>query len=1244
MARSRDNPRTQRGLAYLGLAEGPINPTGLDILIGPEATDALWRAAGHLLRRNRHKDWTIFHNSFRIFLKNQTSLRHGLPDDQQVRDRYVELAEMARNSPDAVIQRWMELRYFARADKHEHVANLAQPTRFREQFIEGRDLAEIRADISLSFQSAKVLRNPQLVLDLILVSHELTMRTEALCDDVFSTLIYLGKVPAAQAVLAAAKGLLTVGKGFELVEALLANGELQEARELFDSLEPIDKLLGSEQLRMRGDGDGLEGWAEQALAFREPKQVLTALTRLRASDVQIGEKTDLGMLKAQLKLFAAGGQLRRNPGLSLNELSASLEIESRYEAVILYLGSKMSFRVKDYAVAIERLELCGKHLSDLPAGYRRDLANIASALDRTDLCFLYINGVDSPTLELDPFDFSDESLRKASEEVILHASIRSRLGLPLIHGRQSKSKLLSIYQQRLESLGQIHGDALANRPRENDFLCDSDSFIEFLQRGEGERNFDFERGRINRVMDEAISSMVHTAALIGKDTLDVFSKRFDLRLTMKPGQLGASSVRRSYAESMFRHDGDAPLAVRRIAYQPGTERTPANAFSEAALTAKSFALIGLEGEPERVLKEMHDDGLGYARPAKKDPQYLLWEDFLVRANEHDPAGRFARVKFFGRLVAGLSKTEGDGAAERIVGTLLQEAARSDSALSVTMTDLAEECGLSTWSDTIGALAVGIAQEYPSFCLTSAAVIGRLGIPFGNDLSKEGLSEIIRRAPRNQLEAVVQKILDVLEIDAPPERKILAIEDVIETARKRGVNCSEEVLARWRRELPRPKSGSSPEDPFFLLRSLEEISALLAENRGKSSSHGAISAFQKVAPHSDYNRAKQLFQNETELNGNERAIEVMARMAIASGSPDDAEDLVPLLARIAKERGSWGDGWRGKAKQLYYWLLLELKRDGASSGAFDAFVDDLASGRESCDYILPELGPIFALMSPTIAWEDAWNHLEAHLSQFREYKRSCEIELRQDIPAGPEHILADVIFRSVETTSAPLIAMARTAAIEVCQNEVGATILEGIFWRLWERGNHYALEAAQIVWECRFVEALRSSIEALVPSMFESADVAVSRIGVMLANQWNLPVPKKHQILSATYTIELPNSSSASEFVAPSGVSSTSGGLYTEDVWSWTWMLETPLRITSQASGFQIPNLRHRVAQLMGQIGGTNAFGPEAVKRQLTRLRSLSLHTSYRKLQISAGSLVCVRLSGNLLQRSLSIWRQFLLYR
>ena len=177
--------------------------------------------------------------------------------------------------------------------------------------------------------------------------------------------------------------------------------------------------------------------------------------------------------------------------------------------------------------------------------------------------------------------------------------------------------------------------------------------LDFLQHAEGERLHDSERWRLDRVMDEAVSAMTDMAGMFGAQILSRFNEIMDARLASNPGRLGRSSVRRAFAMAAYRYEYDAETAKRRLAYKPGLERTPREQLQEAAETAATLARFGQESLARAALTEMHEDGLGYARPAKKDAQYIVWRDLFVRANAEHPAGRPERLRFFSRLLAGL---------------------------------------------------------------------------------------------------------------------------------------------------------------------------------------------------------------------------------------------------------------------------------------------------------------------------------------------------------------------------------------------------------------------------------------------------------------------------------------------------------------------------------------------------------------------------------------------------------------
>ena len=1206
------NTQAQRGMAYVALAEGPIRPVSLDPVIGPEATDAVWRAAGHLLLRNSEGAWSIFHNSFRLFLREKTAWRHGLPDEQGVRRRYQELAAMARVTECDDVQQWMELRYRARAGEDHAVAALATPERFRSQFVDGRNPAELRADLSFSFHAAKVLHRPELVLDLILISHELSMRTEAFGDEVFSAFIDVGDFRAARGLLEAEGVTLTAGKGFELVDAYLSQGEVAEARKLFEALEPIDKLLGSEPIQ-RPDEDGLEEWAEHALAFREPDQVLTSIERLRGPDDPFYRDFDVDGYQTSLKLLAARGQLFHHPELSLEPLMQSLKISETHRGVILCLAARAAYQANENELALQQLQATLPHADQMPDELRRQSSKIAATLGRLDLCRSFLEGVPAPTIEEQEFIYREEDLRSASRQVILHASLVSRTGLPFVGGKRPASQLLATYQIKLERLGRLLGDGFAKRQPHVAALQEFEATLDFLQRAEGEGTYDAKRWHLTTAMPEAVAAMIEASYLLGRETFLQLTEMMDTRLADHAGRLGLPPVRRAYATAAFHYDRDPIRAEKRLAYEPGIENTPAEQLREAALTASTLIRLGRKDRAQRMLVDMRREGVGYSRPAKKDPQYLLWRDLLIRANKDDPAGRPHRLCCFGRLLRGMVETEGRSAASRLTETLLEEAAQAGPGWAMSAADLVEECSLSTWSDIVSALLMGLVRGKPQWTEVVGLVLGRVALPFASEVDLDPLTQLVRMAPADQMERVVRRMTDYLETDAPHKNRILALEAVVNAAVERGIEYGSEALQRWRDELPPPQSGNSPEDPFFLVRSLEGIAAVLAKTQSSTESYGAVPAFVRIAPQSDYDSTKALFDGEPVLNQDERSIETMARLALANGRRHDAEELISQIKRLAEERGSWAGGFQSKAKQRYYQLLVALGSEAARRAAFDAFVDDLANRREYLVALLSELGPLLELTAPTLTWTDAWARLEAHLSQFREHQRSRDLEEYQGVAQGEEHLLADLLFRAMETTSAPLTEMARTAAVEMTGVPGGVTVLSALVPRLWSQGGYSALEAAQILWECRSAKTIRGVAEFLLPAMRNSPDMAVRQIAMKISQEWNWPVAPQTGELPPAYTITLPPNPTLESFDPPSGMSATSAGLYTEHPSTWTWALEIPLRMVSDFTGLKLINLRMRVFQFMSQAGGTAVFGPDAVKHQLAKLDRLELYTSFRKL-------------------------------
>src|SRR6185437_2663511 len=169
------NVEAQKVLGYLALAEGALDPARIDEVVGDTATNEAFEVCSHLLKINSRGRWAIFHNSFRLFLLERVGRRFGKIDENYVKERYRILANLAKESAPDDPQRWLELRYLARAQDDADVLTLANAPRFQTQFRDGRSPSDIHADIRLAFAAVRRTRDGVKLFDLILCRNEIEM-------------------------------------------------------------------------------------------------------------------------------------------------------------------------------------------------------------------------------------------------------------------------------------------------------------------------------------------------------------------------------------------------------------------------------------------------------------------------------------------------------------------------------------------------------------------------------------------------------------------------------------------------------------------------------------------------------------------------------------------------------------------------------------------------------------------------------------------------------------------------------------------------------------------------------------------------------------------------------------------------------------------------------------------------------------------------------------------------------------
>lgn len=1205
------SPDAIRGLAYLALIDGSISLAGLDLLVGSSATDAMIRASKHLLRLDDDGTWSIFHNSFRLFLRSKTSVRHGLPDEANVRARYQELAALAAKAPQTDPQRWHELRYSYRAGNHQRVVQLAGAARFREEFIQGRSPRDTSADMDFGLRSAGELRQPDLVLEILLARHELNRRCEAYGDEIVDAWIELGEFETARSLVQSDAMNLSNSKGWEIVDAYLDTSDGQKARELFQALEPIDELLGSERLKLREKEASVPEWAARALAFRTPEQFLTTIERLQKPHDPF-EKFDSKQFKIHLKLEAARGQLDRDFDRNISQLVKSLRLPTGATAAVHYFAAMSAYRSGDSARAVASLAKASRSVNNLRIGKRRYAALVAANCSRLDLAAIFFAGLTPPTFEVfeksGVLDGLDDVARNAFEQ----AKLAAWLGLPSANGEPCTSTLMQGVQTRIERLGSVVGTVLAGSSAPADISDQLRNFVDYIKRAQGPDPTSSDRWRIDRGLPELMTLAVEVAWIAGGTAFERLVKYIDGLFENEPGRLEPAAVRSAYVLTVFKHDRDAEGATKRLTYVPLERDTPNEQLAEAAIIARAFVRIGALDRARTLLLEMHQHGLGWARAARKDPQYILWEDFFLRANQEAPDSRPDRLIFMSRLLAGMSATEGHSAALRLTRSYLKEASKTSTAWARAAAAHAQEHDLADWVKQVAGLTLGVSDRNPEFTQCATAIFGRLGLPYADDDRSNRFPEFIALAPDDQVTAVVQSAVQYLETDCRRRNRISYISQVVDAAASRKIRFETDPMERWWSELPKPRSGNSPEDPFFLVQSLAEAADIYKSIAGETGKWNTIRAFERLAPLEGLQATKAFLRDVPTLEEDERSLEVAATVAISEGDQASARLYLSKLAILAREK-NWGSGLQGPGKAGYYRIAGLLDGAPARQEAFIVFVDDMASRREFLDYLIGDLADVMELIEPRPSWTRAWEVLAAQIREFRDYKIGADVLQLLEVEDTEAKTLAHLIVRGIASNIIDLEKNTASLCTELIGIPRGAEVVADAVVELISMGADSAVSGLEIAWARRDNTTVRRAVEPLLGGLCKSKDAGVGRIAQLLAKAWNKECAPETSALGFIYSMILPNQEAYYRFDEPSGLSDSYGGFQTNEPLSWTWPLRHVLAPIARHSGVNLANLRFRAGQIMSQTGGLERFGPEAIKGEARRHRQLHLLLPFKKL-------------------------------
>ncbi|MGV0985493.1 MAG: ATP-binding protein [Limnohabitans sp.] len=1207
-------------LGFIARAEAPLDLRLLITVVKESAIERALIVARHLLRSSP-EGWSIFHNSFRLFVIAQPRTRLGSVDVEYSQRVYRDLAELAKNAPHETAQRWLELRYRARAGDAADVLALAMPARFRQQLADGRSIAEIHADIRLALLAVRETCDATVFTRLLLCRDEVGRRETALeyADQLPLAMLAVGDVDSAHSFVK-----YFPSQGYEVVDALLARGDFERAKELFESLEPLS-LLHTSQFQNHGHDRNIkefERWARRAVHFRDAEQIQTAIDHLAAEGLRQPDKLDpetVAALRRHLRREAAEAMILQKVGIDPQRLCSDLGVADEDMPSVIAHAGLVESRRGDIMRALTMFDAAAvlSGFGELPNGYRRRMALIAFQAGRHEQAEALFEKLVAPMISMCDDETDLAGLSDLVDAVMHHAQLCTLLNKPLPSATPSKHSFLHPFQQHASTIGVLLGRAVVDNGTVQAGSIQSEARVAlgYVLRLASETGSEAYRiQQTFKAIPLLAQALLRLGAKCGEDEYRAVLREIDAVIASSTLR-GTAYLRRRLAVDAYRIDGDRAGAVDRLntLVTELQESTPSEQIDGLADLAIALAAVGGIERAKQLLATVPEQCLGYALAPKKDPQYAMWRDILVLANTADPEGRAKRVSNLMRQVGGMTETEGSSAAHRLTMSLIEEAMQVGPRFGFEVSKKLADWHLIGWPNRVDLLMTGMARRSPDLVLSCATVWCGLCLPFYiepyyRDPYHVGdfIDIAADAAGPSKIEQLTLILLKVIQVVSTAHERVALLQRLRTAAGRHGFSSSEleAAIARWMTDAPEPRRSYTP-SKYDSEATLEELERAF-EADGSELNYNAPYRFKDLAEKAPLHLVRKMFERWQILRDDARCRFLMVKRLAAAGEVEYAKKLIQSYETSKDPWSSWSQ-WMGGGKFLYFEAKKLLEGPATSRAAFENIVDSVTAGQENTQSLLTELDSILPVISALPDWPAIWSLLEDQMACTREYQLGRQFQ-PSELPLSDTDLLEDLLHFAYRLPVVEVQRHARNCALRLAgQAGHGQALFKSLMQRLLAGNFDAPLQALGTLLAADsmiYAAQLGTTVGALVSHI----DIAIAESAALLSNRWGVVVKPEVKPLPLFYSLELEAPSEGDQVFKDE----RTGAMRVESPLGWTQMLRSTARHLAHAAGIDEMTVRRRAALFIQDWGGLEAFGPSGVKRLEAQLRALDMQITYMK--------------------------------
>lgn len=1234
-------------LALLARLRIPFNPLEL-VRWSDEATArSLIREAGFYFHKDTAHRWRFFHNSFRQFILNRTSL--NLLDERDVtRDRayHRRLADLASQSPVDNPQSWETLYHLACAEEWESALKLVTQEYFRHQFYALRPLADIKEDISFALRAARAKQDGIAIFRYLLIEHELGEREQVLDQmDMPELLHALYGTEAVLNYLMDGNNLRVADEvGLKFCLHLVTIGEIKAARLIFEAAEPLELLSGARSVEQHGsDRSLLKHWMRCAHHFRTFQEMETAIVALRVESPQhasdedeVVATTNLRTYLRQVLVSAISESTDTDKWTRLRMLSIEPEEQKALCLQLDFNICNLHPSRPEARAALDRI------LSEASKGSMNDSDRVLVAeylfAIRGDMegANRWIDGLSQPPnyewtssqwKQLAPFTLR---IRLNRLLAALGRAIDPIDAVPDSDDPRNHGNVL--FERQLVIIASIWGRAKKGETMSPEEIIRSlHPALRLFNRVHRETQDWPAWYQFTSAAEHYFNLMIRAVAAHGQEAVRALSGAFEQQWTQENTvQYWSTNRRRAIALALYRNGDDRDIFIRRL---EGLEQE-IGVWHDVHERAEEYGQLALAwreaGEVERgksLVPLLLRGSFGIYH--HKDRQLQQWIDLLTKAAEYQPnlanedIGRFSSALVVLEQ-AGRGRGTQDAATE-----LLSLAMSANPGYAKTLFDwLLEHGGLHFSSAMSGLLLGALRHESPP--LEAIFVVARhLLIPFDSYVYEPLVEYFAERtsqcATPEIAERLMSELVQAIQIKAYPNDRPRIWRAMIAGFRKAGQDSRN--FERLLFENPGKQDSSSPslllkdgrklteEDVLVLVNSFEQLVALI-ELIEKTEYFSWRRVIKPLIRHFSAQQINQLlFLLEP------YGIDSMFRNMCASRLHElglTKEALHILEAVLSETTASgWDISWDGGSRQSAIKALIAIAPEKWRPRALEMLVDDYISEFHYPYNLIHNLEELSEILFGEVPWERLWPEIREHIYQLAEFS------LAEEQAPGPhkssvtaEEVLLQAVMWAANLPIDEVRDQVHCALCDFVIRGIAPSATKAVISAQLSGEQPKAIQGLAVLdttWQLG--SQLAQEYEKQILSFLSAPDFILRRMATELAEEIGLSIETDQNAvkpLPMIYSMHLSPLESNERAVPFDAIRSGESYPDSDDELEMVRPFDPDLKMLSRASDVPFENLLHRTVALMRKLVPEEQWNKSAAEKFLKLLRAIELQLPYNR--------------------------------